>query len=110
MDGYCPDLDEWQSKDIIKNHLQSPNLAFALFDYDLSVQLPCDVSPKHCHLRSSEGDHGPFHFHLKDISLGGPEYNPFAFDVGCMGNMFLCHFMVCHQVVECSWPDSLDVH
>ncbi len=94
VNAYCPDLQEWQCKDIVKNHLQSPDLAFALFDYDLSIQLPPSVSLKQCRLPSTEGDRGPFNFHPRDISLGEPEYNPFAFDVGCMGNMFLYHFAI----------------
>ncbi|KAI1794188.1 hypothetical protein LXA43DRAFT_998166, partial [Ganoderma leucocontextum] len=99
MNGYCPDLEEWQCKGIVNDHLQSPDLAFAMFDYDLSIKLPPGVSLKYCRLPSSEGDRGGFHFHPRDISLGEPEYNPFAFDVGCMGNMFLYYFVEAIRVL-----------
>lgn len=98
MNGYCPELDERECEGIIKEHLGSSDLAFCLFDYDHAIQFPHNVSLKECRRPSSEGEHGTFEYHPLDITLGEPQYNPFAFDVGCLGMMFLYFFSVRDQL------------
>ena len=98
MNGYCPELDERECEGIIKEHLGSSDLAFCLFDYDHAIQFPHNVSLEECRRPSSEGEHGTFEYHPLDITLGEPQYNPFAFDVGCLGMMFLYFFSVRDQL------------
>ncbi|TBU25143.1 hypothetical protein BD311DRAFT_670288 [Dichomitus squalens] len=92
VDGYCPELEETQSIVIVKEHVTSPDVAFCFFDYDLAIQLPKDVSLRDARRPAWEGNRGSLEYHPHDISLAQPEYNPFAYDVACLGNLFLHHF------------------
>ncbi|TBU25142.1 hypothetical protein BD311DRAFT_670303, partial [Dichomitus squalens] len=95
VNGYCPELERFESKAIVGKHLHSPDVAFSFFDYDLAIQLPSNVSVKNSRRPAWEGNRDSPQFHpLHDIYFAQPEYNPFAFDVACLGNMFLYHFTV----------------
>ena len=78
----------------MKEHLSSSDVAFCFFDYDHAIQLPSNVSVTGSRRPAWEGNRGSPQFHPPDICLAQPEYNPFAFDVGCLGNMFLYNFSV----------------
>ena len=82
------------SIDILKEHLSTPDVAFCFFEYDLAIQLPINVGIRDARRSAWEGNRGSLQYHPRDISLAEPEYNPFAFDVACLGNMFLHHFTV----------------
>ncbi|TBU48608.1 hypothetical protein BD309DRAFT_949131 [Dichomitus squalens] len=99
VNGYCPELEAFESKAIVAEHLHSPDVAFSFFDYDLAIQLPRNVSVNESRRPAWEGNRGSPEFHPPDISLAQPEYNPFAFDVACLGNMFLHHFTNVIKVV-----------
>ena len=63
-------------------------------DYDQSIQLHFDVSVKDCRRPSNEAQMGWDLYKLLDVWLGESQYNPFAFDVGTLGNLFRVHFWV----------------
>ncbi|KAI0675122.1 kinase-like domain-containing protein [Trametes maxima] len=59
----------------------SPKLAYCLFDFNLSRRFPLNTD-----LRTAP-------YHPPDYWHGEPEFNPFSFDVACLGNLFLHRFM-----------------
>lgn len=91
--GYCPELTQLDALKIVDEHSRSSAAAFSIIDLDLAIHLP-GVSLRQCRRPSGEAFYGSPMYHPYDYSLGEPEYNPFAFDVGCLGNMFLYLFTV----------------
>ncbi|TDL14140.1 hypothetical protein BD410DRAFT_699639, partial [Rickenella mellea] len=65
---------------------------YCLFDFNLSVIFPPDKPFKDCRLPSYLAEQGAPWFHPPDVLQGELDYDPFAFDVGCMGNLFLGEF------------------
>ncbi|KAH9847133.1 hypothetical protein C2E23DRAFT_742365, partial [Lenzites betulinus] len=73
----------------LREHRRSPNSAYALFDYDLSLILPLDASLTDCRRPRIEAYIGQGIYHPPDVFQGERYYNPFPFDVGCLGNLYL---------------------
>ncbi len=92
--GYCPGVDVMDARSIACEHSCTPSASFCLMDFDLAIQLPRDVSLKGCRRPLQEAFRGSPQYHPSDCSLAQPEYNLFAFDVGCLGMVFICHFVV----------------
>lgn len=65
-------------------------LAVALYDFDISVIM----RPGTQSLPWQFGTEGLLH-RPKDLYQGAHQYNPYAFDVACMGNLLLAMFNVC---------------
>ncbi|KAI0630185.1 hypothetical protein C8Q77DRAFT_1136808 [Trametes polyzona] len=65
---------------------------FCLFDFDISDALPRDVSVKTYRSDSIQTCYGTVSYHPPDAWHGEPDYNPFAFDVGCLGNLYRSSF------------------
>ena len=61
---------------------------------DSSLELPEDVSLHACCHPEEEAWVGAMLYKPDDVALGEPTYNPFAFDVGMLGNLFRVHFSV----------------
>ena len=72
---------------------------YALMDFNQSIQLPVDTSLKVCRRSYEEADYGAMHYKPDDAWWGNPTYNPFAYDVGTLGNMFRFHFSVSTRVL-----------
>ncbi|KAI0363330.1 hypothetical protein BV20DRAFT_1066263 [Pilatotrama ljubarskyi] len=90
---YCQSLEEWKTEETIREYIQtSDEVAYALFDFDLSVQFPLDTDIRSARRPSREAFRGAPIYHPSDVWCGPPGYNPFAFDVACLGNLFLYHF------------------
>ncbi|PIL33380.1 hypothetical protein GSI_04000 [Ganoderma sinense ZZ0214-1] len=68
------------------------DVRYAFMDYDQSIQLPLGVSVKNCRRPSDEAWTGWDLYKPLDVWLGESLYNPFAFDVGTLGNLFRVHF------------------
>ncbi|KAF8890484.1 hypothetical protein BD779DRAFT_274719 [Infundibulicybe gibba] len=64
-------------------HRASRQARYCLFDFDISLIVPLGTSRLPAEL-SADGT--PWH-HPKDVSQGEVDYNPFAYDVACMGTM-----------------------
>lgn len=62
---------------------------FALCDFDLAVIFPPNVPLSERVLPSDEANYGTVRFHPPDGTNGEATYDPFAFDVACMGGI-LC--------------------
>ncbi|KAH9856663.1 hypothetical protein C2E23DRAFT_940006 [Lenzites betulinus] len=90
VDWYCryPTSDQCDQR--AREHRRSANVAYALFDFDLSLILPLDTSLTACRRPPLESLSGSYLYRPFDLSLGERHYNPFAFDVACLGNLYLC--------------------
>ncbi|KAI0774184.1 hypothetical protein C8Q74DRAFT_1419826 [Fomes fomentarius] len=89
-DGYCLEVFAHDARRIVMEHSRSLTAVFAFFD--IAIQLPRDVSVRNGRIFSSEVWRGSPRFHPSDCLLAEPEYIPFAFDMGCLGMMFLYYF------------------
>ena len=67
---------------------------YCLFDFNLSVLFPRDAPLHICRLPADLASCGAPRYHPPDLQQGELDYNPFAFDVGCMGQFFLQCFHV----------------
>ncbi|KAI0369723.1 hypothetical protein BV20DRAFT_945797 [Pilatotrama ljubarskyi] len=65
---------------------------YNLFDFNISLRLPMDTSLKKCRRPAHEASWGSPIYHPPDVALGECEYNPFAFDVACLGNLYRVYF------------------
>lgn len=80
--------------DDLRRHRKSKNIYYALMDYDQAIMLPEDTDIRACVRPSSEARHGDGTYKLWNGGFGEPTYNPFAFDVGMLGNVFRAHLSV----------------
>ncbi|RPD78062.1 hypothetical protein L226DRAFT_543568 [Lentinus tigrinus ALCF2SS1-7] len=76
----------------MREHRRSSEIAYCLFDFDRALQLPLDTPLKSCRVAASGAMVALSPYHPLDVSYGESEYNPFAFDVACLGNMFKLYF------------------
>ena len=73
---------------------QESRVRYALFDFDISIMFEPDSTPAEYRLRSVFSWEGGYH-QPYDTSQGELDYDPFAFDVACMGRFFLQNLQVC---------------
>jgi serine/threonine protein kinase len=74
------------------------HLVYALLDFDISIQFPPNSTPADMRLPSFLSWWGSYN-KPADTALGELDYDPFAFDVGCLGVLFWNRFGV-------SWHSS----
>ena len=91
---YRLDYDIKKFQDDLREHRGRADAVYAFMDYDQSIKLPLDVSLKACRRPADEACMGSDLFKPLDVWLGEPHYNPFAFDVGMLGNMFRVYLSV----------------
>ncbi|KAH9855109.1 hypothetical protein C2E23DRAFT_724790, partial [Lenzites betulinus] len=102
---YCYDMKHRDHRLArILEHYRSPDAVYALFDFDLSLQLPPETSLKECRRPAEEAWIGKLYYHPRDVTQGEWEYNPFALDVACLGNIFLFSFAEAVAVVPLLAP------
>ncbi|KAI0355650.1 hypothetical protein OH77DRAFT_1424591 [Trametes cingulata] len=105
MNCYSPALEEWCTEDVVREHVRtSDEVAYCLFDFDLSLQLPLETDIRSARRPSLEAFRGAPAFHPSDVWCGPPTYNPFAFDVACLGNLLLYHFACIIPIVPTMAP------
>ncbi|KAI0645511.1 hypothetical protein C8Q79DRAFT_1010463 [Trametes meyenii] len=78
--------------EVVAEHARSGAATYCLFDFNLSIQLPPDTCLRNCRRPAIESVTALTTFMPDDIVLGEPFYNPFAFDVGCLGNVFKSYY------------------
>ncbi|KAI0630175.1 hypothetical protein C8Q77DRAFT_1136785 [Trametes polyzona] len=71
---------------------QNEDVHYCVFDFDISDVLPRDVSVKTYRSDSVWTYYGTASYHPPDAWHGEHDYNPFAFDVGCLGNLYKSMF------------------
>lgn len=75
-------------------HRKTGLVRYALMDYNQSIILPADTCVRTCRRPAKEALYGSAAYKPWDIALGEPTYNPFAYDVGMLGNLFRTYFAV----------------
>ena len=76
---------KWRTADTSNEYVR-----YCLTDFNISLLLPGDVR----RIPSRFALDGCPHYHPPDVWAGEYEYDPYAFDVGCMGNLFASEFDV----------------
>ncbi|KAI0070377.1 hypothetical protein K474DRAFT_1687476 [Panus rudis PR-1116 ss-1] len=82
-----------ESRHLIDEHKRSGRLQYALFDFDIAMQFPEDISVKDFRLPSARAFCGWSQYHPRDVYRGQVDYNPFAFDVACLGHLLASTYM-----------------
>ncbi|OBZ74118.1 hypothetical protein A0H81_06460 [Grifola frondosa] len=77
---------------VLEKHRSSSHARYCLFDFNLSIQFPPGKPVEGYRSPSKEAYRGTDDYHPWDVYQGQFEYNPFAFDVGCLGNVFKSRF------------------
>lgn len=103
VNWYCTRLETDTCVARFREHCRSPSAAYALFDFDMSIQLPPETSLDSCRRPAEEALYGKHLLQPPDIYQGERHYNPFAFDVACLGRLYLAWFKVCTPKALCIW-------
>ncbi|KAI0675110.1 kinase-like domain-containing protein [Trametes maxima] len=108
---YDPTSDFIHEK-VVAKHRRNGAATYCLFDFNLSTQLPPDTSVRHCRRPATEAFLVMPAYMPNDALLGEPSYNPFAFDVGCLGNIFRIFFWRAASVAPLLAPllDMMTTH
>lgn len=91
---YRFDHDRKTQRENIRNHRRGDNVYYAIMDFDQSIMLPVETCVKNCRRPAIEAEYGNEVYKPFDVGPGEPTYNPFAFDVAMLGNVFRAHFTV----------------
>ncbi|KAI0363342.1 hypothetical protein BV20DRAFT_958483, partial [Pilatotrama ljubarskyi] len=93
-------------------HRRAGEASYCLYDFNLSIQLPLDTSLRDCRRPAIESMITQASIQPKDIMLGEHVYNPFAFDVACLGNIFRVHFSRATSIIPLLAPlfDRMTTH
>ncbi len=78
----------------LRDHRRDPRTQYALIDFNLSMIFDEDASELDCRLPAEAALVSATPFQPSDLWLGEYDYDPFAYDVGCLGNMFRVNFAV----------------
>ncbi|RDX55194.1 hypothetical protein OH76DRAFT_1397576 [Lentinus brumalis] len=93
VDCYRPDQSREHLREDLCRLRDSGDVLYALMDYDQSIQHPANASLKEFRRPADEAMCGSTMYRPYDVCLGEPDYNPFAFDVAMLGNLFRAHFV-----------------
>ena len=77
-------------------------LTYALFDFDISIMFPSSFTAAECRLPYWMSWHGCLFIPPYDTTQGEIDYDPFAFDVACLGIHFCERHQVCHPSSDSS--------
>ena len=81
--------------------INNENVKYALIDFDTAMVLPKSTR----RLPWSFATIGQPMWHPPDVYAGEHDYDPYAFDVGCMGNVFASELDVRVRDHYSIWPD-----
>ena len=85
----------------LAEHRRGPNALHCLVDYDRSLKFPPDTPIGACRLLADEPLVSATPFQRLDLNLAEHDYDPFAFDVGCLGSMFQFYYAVRRRSCRC---------
>ena len=102
---YCFGLRGKKFSHAVEEHRQSPDAVHCLMDFDRSLKLPSDTSLDTCRLPAEAAMVSGTPYRPPDLCLAEHDYNPFAYDVACLGNMFRITYVV-RRPLCCSPPST----
>ena len=73
-----------------RSNITTSRVKYCLIDFNISLLLPSNVR----RLPNEFAHVGIGFFHPPDVSAGERDYDPYKFDVACLGNLFACNFDV----------------
>jgi hypothetical protein len=92
--GYFPLLTELRRRDAV---------LYTHIDFDLSIMFEPDSTPAERRLPWIQSFQGPW-VDIYDTQQGELDYDPFGYDVACLGELFCIEFQVCTEVcISLSW-------
>ena len=95
LNCYSPDAQfSTNAQNIADAHRRTGDVHYSLMDFNLSLCAPLDTPLESYYRPSEEALVGAPCYLPSDISLGEQFYNPFAYDVACLGNMYRVFFTV----------------
>lgn len=71
---------------------------YGLFDFDLSVAFPNDMAIEDCRLDEKYITRGVRFHQATQVMQGELDYDPFSYDVECLGYVFIRHLEVSNCV------------
>ncbi len=83
----------------LAQHRRTSRVLYCLFDFNLSVQFSLDKPLHECRLIADPSTMSGTPYGPLDVSLGVCDYDPFAYDVACLGNMFRAQLAVSVEFV-----------
>ncbi|PIL33028.1 hypothetical protein GSI_04477 [Ganoderma sinense ZZ0214-1] len=107
---FGPFRDEFRRA--LEKHRQGPDASHCLMDFDRSLKFPLDTPLDACRLPADESLVSATPFQPFDLSLAEHDYDPFAFDVGCLGAIFQLNYAEMVPVVPMLAPlfDQMTTH
>ncbi|KAM5542805.1 hypothetical protein V8D89_003766 [Ganoderma adspersum] len=96
----------------LAEHRRGPNALHCLVDFDRSLKLPSNTPIGACRLPAEESLVSATPFQRLDLNLAEHDYDPFAFDVGCLGSMFQFYYADIIPIVPLLAPlfDQMTTH
>ncbi|RPD59770.1 hypothetical protein L227DRAFT_502814 [Lentinus tigrinus ALCF2SS1-6] len=73
-------------------HRRTSCVLYCLFDFNMSVQFPLETPLHECRLVAETVMFAGTQYNPCDVHFGAYDYDPFAHDVACLGNMFRAQF------------------
>ena len=94
INGYSLGVYGNEFQPTLREHRRGAKVLYCLFDFDRSVQFPIDTPYERCRLSADAATVSITPYRPPDLALGEYDYDPFAYDVGCLGNLFRVNFVV----------------
>ncbi|KAI9067547.1 hypothetical protein FKP32DRAFT_1563515 [Trametes sanguinea] len=110
---YCPDiLYPNLLGAVLPQHRRTGDVHYSLIDFDISLCLPMETSLTAYRRPSWEAYLGTPLYHTQDVDFGERDYNPFAYDVGSLGNFYRIWFWIAVPFVPQLAPlfDKMTTH
>ncbi|OJT06795.1 hypothetical protein TRAPUB_2352 [Trametes pubescens] len=96
------------ARHLLDGHRSPSDVHYCLFDFDISHIFPRDAPLSVCRRPSAESYEGALSYHPFDTSCGEYDYNPFAYDVACLGNLYKVHLSVSEKPISVETEDDTD--
>lgn len=93
MNCYNP-YSSKNARDLLYGHRSPSDVHYCIYDFDISRIFPPNAPLNACRRPASDSYEGAPPYHPLDASCGEYYYDPFAFDVGCLGNLYRTFFSV----------------
>ncbi|KAM5534035.1 hypothetical protein V8D89_012298 [Ganoderma adspersum] len=96
----------------LEEHRHGPDALHCLMDFDRSLKLPSSTVLGACRLPAEAAMVSGTPYRPPDLNLAEHDYDPFAYDVGCLGNMFRITYVDLVPIIPMLAPlfDQMTTH